>query len=374
MDHDDILRIVGDIYRTVREPDLWEPILEEVASMLGFEMVTLSFSPADRHQMEVLYFAADEHTMREYQEHYGAVSPYAEPALALSDGRSIGPGIAVLPRRELLATEYFHDWMRPAGLHDTMSVIEKTDERGLTALTGGTPTGQLVTDRQITVMRMLMPHVFSALDLRRQFDRLEHRIEVSREGLVRADFGCIIVDDHGQVQWMNPLARDIVELGEALEIEDGELRAAVPSCRGRLRDAIRGAIGADRDAPGAPTPIFRLARADGSAALEVLISPVEPRRTLEFGELRGAMVLLADPTHVSATFADRLVELYGLTPAEAEVAQWLVSGSSPGEIAEIFDRSIHTIRTHLKRIFAKTNTSSQPELVGLLQRGLSRLR
>jgi DNA-binding CsgD family transcriptional regulator len=86
------------------------------------------------------------------------------------------------------------------------------------------------------------------------------------------------------------------------------------------------------------------------------------------------MVLIADPTHVNETFGERLAQLHDLTDAEAEVAQWLVSGHTPNEIAEAFDRSPHTIRTHLKRIFAKTGTHSQSELVGFLQRGLSRLR
>ena len=71
--------------------------------------------------------------------------------------------------------------------------------------------------------------------------------------------------------------------------------------------------------------------------------------------------------------AERLVARYGLTPTEAEVTQWLLSGESITRIAEIFGRSPDTVRTHVKRVLKKCNVHSQAELVGVLHRGLTRL-
>jgi DNA-binding CsgD family transcriptional regulator len=370
---DEILRIVAEIYQTVQNPGRWRSILEDIASLVGFELVAISFSPAHRYQFGAFDFIGREDAMAAYHAHFGEVSPFGEPILAMPDGRRAEPGAFVVPRDELVRTEYFNDWMRDAGLNDSMTALDKSRERGMTALSGFTGKGELVDEEQVATMRLLMPHVFNALDLRRQFERLERKVEVSRAGLERADFGCVFIDDRGQVKWMNPLAHDIVELGAALEQVAGELRARVPHARREFTEAIRAALDVSMAEYGSPAPIFTLPRTDDRPPIEVLVSPVQ-QETLVLGEVRGALVLLADPTHVNATFAERLSVLHDLTPAEAEVAQWLVSGSSPNEIAEISDRSPHTIRTHLKRIFAKTNTSSQGELVGLLQRGLSRLR
>ncbi|MDE2201077.1 MAG: helix-turn-helix transcriptional regulator, partial [Rhodospirillales bacterium] len=63
---------------------------------------------------------------------------------------------------------------------------------------------------------------------------------------------------------------------------------------------------------------------------------------------------------------DQLAALFGLTRAEAELAIDLLAGLAPAQIAARRSRSIHTIRTHLARLMAKTQTRGQGELVRLL--------
>jgi len=61
-----------------------------------------------------------------------------------------------------------------------------------------------------------------------------------------------------------------------------------------------------------------------------------------------------------------LRQLYGLTPAESKIAVELLSGTEPKRIAERHSLSIHTVRVHIARILAKTETSRQADLVRLL--------
>lgn len=67
----------------------------------------------------------------------------------------------------------------------------------------------------------------------------------------------------------------------------------------------------------------------------------------------------APPAHI-------LYGLFDLSPAEARVAQRLVEGSSVEEIATASYLSQETVRKQLKSVLAKTGTSRQAELVGLL--------
>jgi len=60
-----------------------------------------------------------------------------------------------------------------------------------------------------------------------------------------------------------------------------------------------------------------------------------------------------------------------LTPAEARLAADLADGLTLEESAERSSTQVATARTHLKRIFAKTRTRRQSELVRLLLRGPS---
>lgn len=61
-----------------------------------------------------------------------------------------------------------------------------------------------------------------------------------------------------------------------------------------------------------------------------------------------------------------LVALHGLTPREQAVARLLVGGHDTGVVAERLGISRHTLRDHVKAIFAKTGVRSRPELTALL--------
>ncbi|RUY60441.1 helix-turn-helix transcriptional regulator, partial [Mesorhizobium sp. M7A.F.Ca.CA.001.09.2.1] len=60
-------------------------------------------------------------------------------------------------------------------------------------------------------------------------------------------------------------------------------------------------------------------------------------------------------------------ELFDLTPAEARLATALASGRSLKEAADTSNITVKTGRTYLERIFSKTRTRQQSELVALLK-------
>ena len=55
--------------------------------------------------------------------------------------------------------------------------------------------------------------------------------------------------------------------------------------------------------------------------------------------------------------------MFGLTPAEAELARLLLQCGSLGACAEKLGKSHETVRTQLKALFAKTETHHQAELI-----------
>lgn len=65
---------------------------------------------------------------------------------------------------------------------------------------------------------------------------------------------------------------------------------------------------------------------------------------------------------------DLLIQLYRLTPKEAALAAKLSEGKSVEQAAEELAIRYETARTHLRRIFSKTGTSRQAELLLLMVR------
>ena len=72
--------------------------------------------------------------------------------------------------------------------------------------------------------------------------------------------------------------------------------------------------------------------------------------------------------------ADLLRCLYGLTRAEAVVAEQIIAGARPRAVAEALGVGIDTVRTHLKRGFAKAEVSSQTELTRIVLSAMGQLR
>lgn len=66
--------------------------------------------------------------------------------------------------------------------------------------------------------------------------------------------------------------------------------------------------------------------------------------------------------------ADIIAALFDLTPAEARVARSIAHGNTVGDVARQSGVSSETVRTQLKRVFAKTSTSRQGELISLMTR------
>lgn len=60
---------------------------------------------------------------------------------------------------------------------------------------------------------------------------------------------------------------------------------------------------------------------------------------------------------------DVLTRIYNLTPAEARLAVKLLEYPQLNIVAEMLNIKLSTVRTHLKRIYKKTNTNSLPILI-----------
>lgn len=82
----------------------------------------------------------------------------------------------------------------------------------------------------------------------------------------------------------------------------------------------------------------------------------------------GALLLLRNLDEVPALSRTSLMNVFGLTPVQAQLASLLVGGLSLTDIAREMNISSGTARNHLKAVFVRTATRRQAELVSLLSR------
>ena len=79
-----------------------------------------------------------------------------------------------------------------------------------------------------------------------------------------------------------------------------------------------------------------------------------------------AAIFVQDPATTPSPANAAFAKLYGLTDGELRLLNCLIPGLSLAEAARLLGISEATAKTHLRRIFAKTKTSKQAELLYLL--------
>ena len=92
------------------------------------------------------------------------------------------------------------------------------------------------------------------------------------------------------------------------------------------------------------------------------ISPINISENTDKGHFVMACVELG----ASKTASEIIKDTFGLTDTETKVALLISNGYSPKSIAEKRDTSLHTVRTQIKQVLAKTGTHSMHDLTRLL--------
>jgi DNA-binding CsgD family transcriptional regulator len=80
----------------------------------------------------------------------------------------------------------------------------------------------------------------------------------------------------------------------------------------------------------------------------------------------AAAIFIATPSDSQHIPLEALSALYGLTVAEGRVLSSIAQGLNRGQTALALEVADSTVKTHLGRIFAKTGTSTQRDLVRLI--------
>jgi len=186
---------------------------------------------------------------------------------------------------------------------------------------------------------------------------------LGRTILDKLDRGVLIMDSRGGVIDSNPLAVQVLQDCEGINLRSGRLSFTDPAIDKRMLQAIaKYRAGNDYGHP----VIAARVRCSCSEPYRILVVPVAPG-----GEGRDiaffALIFGSNGQHEIST--EVLRQVYGLTRAQAEVARSLFAGRSVEDTALALNLSLNTIRTHLKHIFTKCEVSSQAELLHMLALG-----
>lgn len=177
--------------------------------------------------------------------------------------------------------------------------------------------------------------------------------------------GGVLVDARGRVVAFNARAEQL--LGDGLSVVGDRLVARAPDSNRALQALVTATLRHGPQAEGAIVIRRPLRR---PILLDALPIPSELGAPFLFGR---ALLVLVDLEARPVPPAATLRNAYGFTAREAALALQLAEGQSLAEAADSLGIGRETARSHLKSLFAKTDTNRQSELLALIQRSRSPL-
>jgi len=248
-------------------------------------------------------------------------------------------------------------------------VIDQT-EAGILYLFAGRPVGRnshagLYRSDEILLFQLVVDVLHLGIDSRRAREWLQTQSEAALGVLDRLQLGVVVVNQRGEPLIVNHYAEKLIARGDGMAMGTGGLRAASEDETSELRTLLGAA------APGGERALvsagqMRISRPAGGHPLIVRVSPLRATGSATRKGPPFAAVFICDPEQSGATTDETLHQLYGLTKAETQIALLLAQGTRLVEASRILGITTGTARTHAKRIFSKTATTGQVELVHLL--------
>jgi DNA-binding CsgD family transcriptional regulator len=174
--------------------------------------------------------------------------------------------------------------------------------------------------------------------------------------------GVVLLDATGAVCFANQAAEAMAASQNGLRLWRGRLQFEAVDSYALFESYLSGGTGT---AEGGGL-VLRVGGSPRRDPYRVLVSPLGPRSARS----HGYCVFIYEPSggHRPVPVVV-LQQLYGLTAAEARLANALFSGQSLVESASAGGIRLNTAKSVLKRIFTKCAVSSQSELVLLLSLG-----
>lgn len=364
--------VIGAIYNCILEPWSWPATLTRLSQTLSCHAAALSVLDRSPDAATLTgWFISDgvsqdwaqRHTENNYAED---AIPFFDMALARGDFDWDMPIVLsrLVPPEARSQMRVMREWAVPQGFCDVMSIVVlATPERIVTVDLIRHENQGLIGDREIASLRTLAPHLRRSSKIANMLDMQAADVHAYTTTVNSFGTAVFFVDHQKRVLHADHAARSLLDHKHTLENDAGILRALDADTQGSLERALQTAI-ADQQGTA-----FRLARLNrvGTSALGYVLPLTNGARSPNIATAAGAAIFVTNIDTADAVLT--LVSLaYGLSRAEARLLTRLVNGQSMIEAAAGLNIEISTARTHLARLFTKTGTRRQGELIALISR------
>ena len=365
MDHAAIEGVVEAAYEGAVTPERWPVLLARLAAVFRSHFADSFARSEDYTRFRGIAFGLDR---GDYEQEFLGKWTQRNVWGKRKPVRVAGEVIStrqIISRTELLHSDMYNDYLKPRALEEGLRLAIWAGDGWIQDISllrsfsaGPFDAGELA------LARTLLPHLQRAALVAR---RLAEAASVAAAGTAALDMlrhPVFLLDGNGQAMQWNGAAERLLAEEDGLTLGPSGLRGASPTANEALTSVLARAGRKGRRQP--RSGVVRLARPSRREPFTLTALPLGQEENWALLRPPAILAIIDDPDGAPRVPTARLTEMFGLTEAEAALSAELLAGRTVGEIADNSGRSIHTVRTHLARLMAKTRTRRQAELIQLL--------
>ena len=367
---EELSQVVGDIYDASLDPALWPTAIESICRYVGAESAGLHSQDAISRATDALFWwgrgSSAAHYFGAYVEKYGKINPIF-PGVIFFDIEQPVAVPDVISCEEFVQTRFFREWLAPQSLMDGLfSNLEK----GVTSCAVFTAMRHAaqgpVDDRMRRRFELITPHVRRSMLIGKVIDL--HRVEAAAlaDALDELASGMFIVDSTGRIIHANVAAHRLIAESDVLRAANGRLSAHEARGGRSLREVFAAAQAGDAAVGKGGIAVPLRARSGERYVAHVLPLTSGARRKAGVSYAATAAVFVRKAGLELPSPPEAVASAFRLTPAEVRVLFAIVQIGGVPEVAPVLGVSEQTVKSHLHRLYEKTATKRQADLVKLV--------
>jgi DNA-binding CsgD family transcriptional regulator/PAS domain-containing protein len=362
-----VLAVIGSIYEAALDDTLWPAALNHLVALTGSQAATfwtLESSQTPRLPVFVAHnFAPD--FVQEYLDGLVPHDPTVRYLAAHPDEPIVHDSLVIAERDKL--RHPYYDWH--ARRSDTwFRMVAQTcpvpsAQAGI-ALHRSRRAGSYEPS-DVARFTYIYGHLKRALAIGFQVERLNSIYRSAAALLDCSPVGILVLDVRRRLVYCNRTLEEIGADGDGIRITQTGVVLMRNRENEQLKELIASALSPLASARGRGG-VMRVRRPTGKRPYAILVSPLAGASLSALSPRRSVCIVVTDPEKSRPLPVDRLREAFSLTAAEAGLAALIAAGQDLRSAADRLGITYGTARVRLARIFEKTETRRQGELVKVL--------
>jgi DNA-binding CsgD family transcriptional regulator/PAS domain-containing protein len=356
--------LISDIYDAALDSSLWSDVIGRAGRFVGGPAAAIfSKSPTAGNGHVYYESGVDPHYRQLYFDKYVKLDPTTTGHYFADIGQPVAVA-DLMPYREFLETRFYREWARPQGYVDSVSAGLDKSATSVAMFVVFRSEHEGITDEETRRrMRLLVPHVRRAVLVGRLIELKSAEAAAFADTLDGLSAGMCLVDAAGRIVHANVACHIILDASDFLMTIGGRLVARDPKIDQALQELLAFA-GIGDAAIGTQGIALPLKAQDGARYVaHVLPLTSGARRATGIAYAATAAVFIRKVALEALSPPEVIARTYKLTPTELRVLLAIVEVGGVPEVAVALGVAETTIKTHLGRLFVKTGTCRQADLV-----------